>query len=766
MTQLEAYSPLPERTLSQPGRLDSTHARSNRALRVVHLEVGGSFGGSTKALAAYLKYADTKTLRHDLIFYFPTPEAETTFQGLADNIRVLTSLRRRGKGRLSPLGRALRKITQMIGGETLYTTVIEFTDLLIGFRLVRPLAEIIAAGDYDVVHINNTFTYQSASILAATMARRPIVAHVQNPVRVTLLNRWLASRVWALIAINHQIEKDLAEGKIGCPLQTIYDSAEVASISPDQIARTRAEFAPDDMILVGSVGRLELQKGYRGLITAAREIVSKNSAVRFVVIGEGNERENLQREIEAAGIQDNFVLCGFRNDVLAIVAALDVFVCSSEYEGGPIALIEAMLLERPVVTTDVGLAREVIADNNGIVVNVGDSSELTKALLHIVSLSPNDRRKMGSAARQRVLEFADVPRLAAQMDEALRKVFHSNKSCASDGTLSGKREVSYPRMAIDGTLSSQGSRVTAEPAFPFSVSIVIPTKNRPRSLRELIERILRQTILPKEVVVIDQSPDESSLLQVEEEFSRAPLFVRQHIELRYFREVVVTGAASARNRGLECAQSDIILFFDDDIIPEDDYIEKILEAFHKDNSAIGVSGVITNYLRPRFSFRLWNWLFVRGPFHDDRQPIYWNAHLLSTSAPIRVKALGAGLMAFKAAAVKHHRFDQNLIGAEPGEDVDFCERLHRKLLINPAARSSHRRNVANRQSFHWLQLHAQSAYYLYSRNWRGGLRNRLCLGWLTFGYALVATLATVRRRSTRPWRSLLSGIRRAHALAS
>jgi cellulose synthase/poly-beta-1,6-N-acetylglucosamine synthase-like glycosyltransferase len=211
---------------------------------------------------------------------------------------------------------------------------------------------------------------------------------------------------------------------------------------------------------------------------------------------------------------------------------------------------------------------------------------------------------MGRAVRKRVLEFADVPRLAAQMDEALHRAIQANKSCASSGPFTARTEISYPQGASAASLPSQASQAVAEPSTGFSVSIVIPTKNRPRSLRELIESILRQTVLPKEVVVIDQSPDESSLLLVEEEFSRTPLYVRDHIELRYCRDLLITGAASARNRGLECARGDIVLCFDDDVIPEDDFIEKILEVFRKDNSAIGVSGVVTNYLRPVVLFRL------------------------------------------------------------------------------------------------------------------------------------------------------------------
>jgi hypothetical protein len=111
------------------------------------------------------------------------------------------------------------------------------------------------------------------------------------------------------------------------------------------------------------------------------------------------------------------------------------------------------------------------------------------------------------------------------------------------------------------------------------------------------------------------------------------------------------------------------------------------------------------------------------------------------------------------------RFDDSLEGVPPGEDVDVCCRLSRRtrLVIAPRARLMNLMSSTARQRDHWLGADAQAAYYLYSRNWRKGLRNRLCFAWLNVGYALLATAASLRRRSLEPWRALGAGIRRARA---
>ena len=300
-----------------------------------------------------------------------------------------------------------------------------------------------------------------------------------------------------------------------------------------------------------------------------------------------------------------------------------------------------------------------------------------------------------------------------------------------------------------------------------SVSVVIPTKNRPADLQRAVKSLLGQSVLPNQLIIVDQSATDESRQAVTKQFSQASSRVRDTVELSYTLDPTVPGGAIARNRAMDLAKGEIWLFLDDDVILEPDFLQQLLAVYHRYPQATGVSGVVINYRLPSMSFRLWNLVFVRGPFHDDRQPIYWRANQPGLGDPIRVTRLGAGLMSFRSEAIREMRFDENLRGVSEGEDVDFCARLGPRavLLIAPRARLAHQQSTSGRELDHWLRRSARGLCYLYRRNWDYGIRNRVCFGWLNVGYALVATFGSLRRLSLKPWRALLQGMREAREVA-
>ena len=298
----------------------------------------------------------------------------------------------------------------------------------------------------------------------------------------------------------------------------------------------------------------------------------------------------------------------------------------------------------------------------------------------------------------------------------------------------------------------------------IKTSAIIATKNRPTELAEMLRSLLNQTRLPDEVVIIDQSEGDGTRRLVESiaaSHRNCPQFV-------YCYEPTATGASAARNSGIDQSHGDIVMFFDDDVILERDYIEQILSAYERDPGLGGVSGVVINYPRPPLGQRLLRRLFWTGPFHDERQPIYWNAARLSAVDAIPVRKFGSGVMSVRRSVLKHHRFDANLKGVPPGEDVDLCCRLGTdcRLVIAPRARLVHKRTSTNRAAEHWLKQDALANYYLYLRNWRHGLRNQLCFAWLNCGYGILVVVAVLRRRSLQPWRAVRSGIRQAQEALS
>jgi len=296
------------------------------------------------------------------------------------------------------------------------------------------------------------------------------------------------------------------------------------------------------------------------------------------------------------------------------------------------------------------------------------------------------------------------------------------------------------------------------------LAVIIPTKNRPACLERAVALLLAQTVLPSQLVIVDQSATNDSRRRVEALFAAATSTVR----LAYIHEPTIPGAAVARNRAMAAADGDVWLFLDDDMEPEPEFIEALLTVYARWPSLGGVSGIITNYSRPSWAFRIWAWAFLQGPFYDERQPLYWRANQLRDRDPIPVTKFGSGLMSFRADLVRDIRFDESLCGLPPGEDIDFCVRVGPRttLVIAPQARIAHHPSPTGRSKDYWIKEYAQGKLYVYHRNWQWGLGNRICCLWFEIGCALAATLASLRRGSLGPWRAFLGGVREAASLAT
>ncbi len=302
----------------------------------------------------------------------------------------------------------------------------------------------------------------------------------------------------------------------------------------------------------------------------------------------------------------------------------------------------------------------------------------------------------------------------------------------------------------------------------LTVSVIIPTKNRPHDLALTVETLLRQTILPNELVIVDQSESDDSRSKVQSLCQALPDDQRLTLHLHYIHDPLISGAAVARNVALARASCDILLFLDDDVELEQTFLEELLRTYAAHPSVAGVSGVVTNYGAPPLAMRLWKQIFMRGPFRDDRERFYWEAAAMRESGVRRVTRLGGGLMSFRASAIGKVRFDERLRGVSDGEDVDFCMHLGTgaELLMNSRARLVHNASPAGRTADHWLRRYLRGQIYLYQRNWNSGLKNRLCFLWFMTGATLIASLSSAGRISLAPLKALVLGHRDGVAAAS
>jgi GT2 family glycosyltransferase len=296
-----------------------------------------------------------------------------------------------------------------------------------------------------------------------------------------------------------------------------------------------------------------------------------------------------------------------------------------------------------------------------------------------------------------------------------------------------------------------------------TLSVVVPTKDRPVELSQVVDDLLEQTLPPTEIVVVDQSNSTEPRCLVAAVLRRHLDGGGRNVQWVYRHDPSLSGLTAARNLGIESSRGDIILFLDDDVRLDPRFVEEIATTYGRWPELGGVAGVVTNYDPPPVGQRVFGRIFRRGPFHDPRQTLYHHADRLRTAEPIPIDRLGGGLMSFRREVFQSLRFDTTLTGYCLGEDVDFSFAVSRqyRLAINPRARLQHLRSPGTRPASSWATQEMRALRFLYRKHWATGIGNRLCYVWLQVGFFLGALAVTVARSSRTPLIAWREGLRDA-----
>ena len=169
---------------------------------------------------------------------------------------------------------------------------------------------------------------------------------------------------------------------------------------------------PPDVPLIGIVGRLTAIKNHRLFLQAAAQILAQQPNAHFAIIGDGEDRALLQDYARQLGIDPHVTFTGWERDTAKVFADLDVKVISSENEGTPVTLIEALVSGCPVVSTDVGGVREMLEGGAfGRLVPFGDAQALATATLETLHNPPDPE-----PARTAMLKRYSIDRLVSDID--------------------------------------------------------------------------------------------------------------------------------------------------------------------------------------------------------------------------------------------------------------------------------------------------------------------------------------------------------------
>ncbi|QDA30482.1 glycosyltransferase family 2 protein [Thermococcus indicus] len=257
------------------------------------------------------------------------------------------------------------------------------------------------------------------------------------------------------------------------------------------------------------------------------------------------------------------------------------------------------------------------------------------------------------------------------------------------------------------------------------VSVIISTLyKRPEEFKECLESIIEQTVRPTEVIIINGSFD-GSWEAVNKEFKN--IFKKMRDAGIAVKHIPLPGASlpHARNTGAKLGKGDILLFLDDDVVLERDYIKNLIKVYEEYPNAMGVQGFITNRINPnnpliRFSFLkfLW-WLLQRGYYEVN---VHRQLPSLSEIIPYRVtrvitrESLSGTNMSYLSGVFKDLKFDERLKRYAIGEDKDFSYRVYKlfpaSLYQTPHARLVHREAPTGRLSSKQFETMKQ-VYHLY-----------------------------------------------------
>jgi glycosyltransferase involved in cell wall biosynthesis len=298
-------------------------------------------------------------------------------------------------------------------------------DLSAAWRLSRLIKQLRPG----VIHAHDPHGVAMAALalsMSTELDKPPLVAarRVDFHLKDNALSRWKYRQVDCFICASDAIRAMVvADGVPAARVVTVHEGIDIDHVEAAPPADLHAElWLPHQAPIVGNVAALVPHKGQRHLIEAAAIVVRKVPDARFVIAGEGELRETLERQIKEHRLEKHVFLVGFRPDVLSVHKAFDIFVMSSVTEGLGTSLLDAMACGKPIVATSAGGIPEVVRDGTtGLLVQPRDHEAMAAALVRLLTDEPA-RRAMGAAGLARVRERFSAERMVQDTLAVYRRV--------------------------------------------------------------------------------------------------------------------------------------------------------------------------------------------------------------------------------------------------------------------------------------------------------------------------------------------------------
>jgi glycosyltransferase involved in cell wall biosynthesis len=277
------------------------------------------------------------------------------------------------------------------------------------------LARFLRRERVDVLHAHK-FGSNVWGTLAGVAARVPVIlAHEHTwsfqgqPLRRLLDRELIARGASRIIAVSRADQRRMTEVERIDPDRIVFVPNGVVALAPPTGTDVRAELGIDSAApVIGVVGMLRPQKAHEVLLRATSTLIARFPDLRVLIAGDGPERASLERAAAELGVQANVLFLGERTDIPDLLAALDLAVSCSDFEGSPLSVMEYMDAGLAVVATAVGGVPDLIVPGvHGLLVPARDDVALAAAIADLLS-EPERARTMGARARERRRKEFDI----------------------------------------------------------------------------------------------------------------------------------------------------------------------------------------------------------------------------------------------------------------------------------------------------------------------------------------------------------------------
>ena len=289
---------------------------------------------------------------------------------------------------------------------------------------VKKLLQLIKEKNIDLIHSNGSRPTVYGGI-ASKLTSVPLIWHVRIADYDKFLDRVLAYLCKKMIVVSRAAGKRFYWLKDkNNKVVVIYNGVDLEKFNPyinGQEIRKEFGISPEAPS-VGMVARMDGRKGHRYFLQAAKKITELMPEVRFLIVGDGEYRQEFEALKAELGLDKKVLFTGNRKDIPSIMASIDVFVLPSINEAFSRAVVEAMACAKPVVATGVGGLLEIVEDAvTGNLVPPKNADTLTEAIIALLK-NKEKAKRMGQAGRERAEKLCDIKKNIRRTQEVYEQI--------------------------------------------------------------------------------------------------------------------------------------------------------------------------------------------------------------------------------------------------------------------------------------------------------------------------------------------------------